>query len=141
VTVPRIPATPATVHLFHDILCFPSIELPASPLDGAGPKKRRGRVLKLFLTLAAVSIAAASPPLAQSRSGKALAVAKALTGNKGRPGLGDDPGVPIATPLALPTGISIDGPIVGADADGGECRARVRRSGAGGASRSAQPSA
>lgn len=42
--------------------------------------------------------------------------------NKLRPGLGDDPGVPQTEPLQLPPGVRLDGPIIGADADRGECK-------------------
>jgi hypothetical protein len=42
--------------------------------------------------------------------------------NKVRPGLGDDPGMPQTRPLQLPAGVRLDGPIIGADADGGECK-------------------
>lgn len=42
--------------------------------------------------------------------------------NKVRPGLGENPGEPQTVPLQLPPGVRLDGPIIGADADGGECK-------------------
>lgn len=47
--------------------------------------------------------------------------APALAQNKVRPGLGDDPGVPETSPLQLPDGVELAGPIWGVDAEDGEC--------------------
>lgn len=51
-----------------------------------------------------------------------LLVDSAAAQNKIRPGLGDDPGTPQTQPWQLPPGVRLDGPIIGADADGGECK-------------------
>lgn len=63
--------------------------------------------MKKLLVCAALAIAG-TPALAQV--------------NKMRPGLGDDPGTPQTRPLELPPGVRLDGQIIGADADGGECK-------------------
>ncbi len=53
--------------------------------------------------------------------------------NKVRPGFGDDPGQPVTQPFALPRGVRLDGPIMGVDAESGECKDKNLTVGSGGA--------
>ncbi len=71
-----------------------------------------------------------------TKSATAIVRVSAVSGggqNVVRPGLGNDPGTPLVSPLNLPRGVQIDGLVIGTDAEGPGCRdadARIGGSGA-----------
>jgi hypothetical protein len=77
---------------------------------------RRGCAALLLFALAPPALAQIAPARGNPTRADVLADMKLV--NKARPGLGDDKGVPLMTPFALPPGVRIVGDAVGADENG-----------------------